>query len=527
MTGVNLFTGNVTVNAGVLSVAADRAFGAVPGVATPGKIVLDGGTVSVTTGFTLNGNRGIQINAGGGTFNIASGQTLVYGAFGVIAGSGTLNVTGPGKFTISSDSTWTGPLVVSGGGTVSIGNQTRLNATATGTITLDNGTIEETNPGASGTFTPAGRNIVLGPGGGTLSYTTSGVLIIVQTGTVISGVGGLTKDGAGIIAVVTPATYAGPTHVVAGTLRVRTNNNVFPTATALAVDSGAIFDLNGLSQQVGSLSGAGSVTTGSGTFTVGDATSTAFSGVISGTNGKVTKQGAGTLTLSGVNTYTGATTVNAGTLAIGAGGSVVSAVAVNNTGTLTGTGTVNGAVTVVNGGTLAPGANGAGTLTIGGNTILNSGGTLAVGAAANGTNSRVNVVGALTTFDFKIGSTLDLSLLGGFSNGSPASYTLVSMPAGSGGNVLLDGTATTDGQVLGTFVQGTGASGSVVIAPSGFALATGDTFTLSRTGDAVTLNFTPVPEPALVLSLAAGVLGIGWLVRRGRRDEPASMGSMS
>ena len=76
--GVNTYSGNVTVSAGTLSVSADRNFGAVPGAATPGKIVLNGGTIAVTTGFTLSGNRGIQINASGGTLNIASGQTLTY-----------------------------------------------------------------------------------------------------------------------------------------------------------------------------------------------------------------------------------------------------------------------------------------------------------------------------------------------------------------------------------------------------------------------------------------------------------------
>src|SRR5262249_16208648 len=161
----------------------------------------------------LNQNRGMTIGAGGGTISVDSGRTLTYGGGGIIAGTGTLTVTGGGKFTVSSNSTWTGPLVVNGGSTISISNQTILNPRPTPPITCENGTLEETNRGANGTFSPTSRNIVLGPNGGTLSYTTANTLIILQSPTVISGSGSLTKAGAGIISVVTPATYTGATIV--------------------------------------------------------------------------------------------------------------------------------------------------------------------------------------------------------------------------------------------------------------------------------------------------------------------------
>ena len=93
--------------------------------------------------------------------------------------------------------------------------------------------------------------------------------------------------------------------------------NSFSPNSAVGIAPGATLALNGFSQTIAGLQGAGSVTLGAGTLTDNAATSATYSGVISGTGG-LTKAGSGTLTLSGANTYSGTTTVNAGVLQAGA-----------------------------------------------------------------------------------------------------------------------------------------------------------------------------------------------------------------
>ena len=124
---------------------------------------------------------------------------------------------------------------------------------------------------------------------------------------------------------------------------------------------------------IGSLEGSGSVLLGNNNLTVGSRnTSTLFSGMIQD-GGSLAKIGSGALTLSGANTYSGTTTINAGKLAVD--GSIMGAVTVNNGGTLAGSGTT-GSVTVNSGGIVAPG--GSQILHINGNYAQNVGGVLKI-----------------------------------------------------------------------------------------------------------------------------------------------------
>ena len=204
----------------------------------------------------------------------------------------------------------------------------------------------------------------------------------------ISGPGGLSKIGAGTLTLSGQSTYTGATAVNVGTLQAGAVN-AFSPSSAFSVASGAVLNLAGFNQTIGSLAGAGAVTLGAATLTTGnDNTSTTFSGVMSGSGG-LAKIGNGILTLTGANTFTGGTTVNGGGLVVN--GSLASGVTVNN-GTLSGAGSFGGLV--ANGGVLAPG-NSIGTFAVNGNFIQN-GGVYQVEVNSAGQSDRINVAGTAT-----------------------------------------------------------------------------------------------------------------------------------
>ncbi|WP_241234312.1 S8 family serine peptidase, partial [Serratia marcescens] len=116
-----------------------------------------------------------------------------------------------------------------------------------------------------------------------------------------------------------------------------------------------------------------------------------YSNNISG-HGGLTKEGAGTLELTGTNTYAGPTLVNQGRLAVN--GSITSAVSVQNGGIVGGSGTV-GSLTARQGGTVAPG-NSIGTLNVAGNVSFEPGSRYAVEVGPNGQSDRIQSSGSAT-----------------------------------------------------------------------------------------------------------------------------------
>ena len=206
-----------------------------------------------------------------------------------------------------------------------------------------------------------------------------------------------------------------------------------PNTTALTVAAGATLNLAGASQTVTALAGAtnGSIILGDasayGIFNVSNAADNNFAGNLSG-SGVFVKQGAGALTLGGSNSYSGPTTVGAGSLIVNGqiGGG---AVTVATNAMLGGNGKIFGPVTVQSGATFAPG-NSIGTLAISNSLTLSSNSTTILEISkAGGATTNDAVVGLTSVV---LGGTLNVTNLGGTALAAGDAFKLFSATAYSG-----------------------------------------------------------------------------------------------
>ena len=188
-----------------------------------------------------------------------------------------------------------------------------VGAGSSGTKTIQNGggtnNVENTN-------ITLNDNVIIDDSG---TFTLGGV--ISESG----GSFGLTKSNSGTTTLSGANTYTGTTTISAGTLELSGGSAIADTGHVQIADvAGATLHLNA-DETIGSLAGGG--TTGGNvdldtfTLTTGDAGNDTYSGSISG-SGAFTKDGAGTLILTGANTYTGETKIDfgGGTLQLGDGG---------------------------------------------------------------------------------------------------------------------------------------------------------------------------------------------------------------
>jgi autotransporter-associated beta strand protein len=498
----------VKVSAGTLRVAGGTLSTTKQLAAAPGLgFELAAGTLEVAGGNINVGTYGLgSYSPDTGTLNVTAGDVTIAGA--LIVGwnsSPTFTVSG-GTVTTGSirhQDANAGILTISGTGVVTAGNvyhdangvgidsltlnlntggtlvatnlYMALGATAQGAgthslnVNFDGGTLKARADTNLVFATPAGTstraiNLTVKAGGAIIDTNGKTVDILQpflhDSSLGVTPDGGLTKTGTGTLtnsSIIN--TFTGNTTLNEGTL-VLGNSHVIPDGASYGnvifnpASGSATLNVNGKTETINGLSSSGAGasvvnnSTGSGALTVGgnDATSV-FGGVIQNSGGTLTltKTGTGALTLSGANTYTGPTAINAGTLLVNESLAAGSAVTVNSGGTLGGTGTVYGTITLQSGSTNAPGAEAGlsrGVFTAASNVTFQSGSVLAINinSSQNPKCDTLNVGRALditgATLNLTISGTMDQaayviasygSLVGGTfaaTTGLPADYAI-------------------------------------------------------------------------------------------------------
>ena len=420
-------------------------------------------TIRGTAGGTSRADIHIaQITSGANASNGATGSIdLVTGASGSVldARVGSLNIgsrTTGGSSTTASFSMGAGTLDAT---SINVGNVTSSTATLGSSFSVGNGGLVKV-----GTLTLGTRS------NGTLTSTfTLGGGAVVAAQTIQNGSGSATRafnwnDG-------TIRNYDASTDLTVG------------SNLTLAATGSHVFDI-------------GTGRTGTVTGAIGETAA----------GGSLTKNGQGKLVLDAANTYTGTTTVNAGTLHLGSGGSIgASTTNIGANATLSGLGSIGGNTTIS--GLHTPG-NSAGLQSFGGGLSYTDTATLLWELTDNTTAGRgtnfdgVNVTGG--TFALDGGANIDLAL-----SGTVDLSNLFWMSAQEWLVIDLSGGATAaDSNV---FSLGGISLGGDALDPSAF----GNFGVLrkpgSTTADSLYLTWTPVPEPSAAL---LGSLGLLLIFRR-------------
>ncbi|MCL2713405.1 MAG: autotransporter-associated beta strand repeat-containing protein [Alphaproteobacteria bacterium] len=287
-------------------------------MATPGSVTVDNTNGQVQTsgmqfasdGYVVTGDplQLLPSDTSGGNASVirvgdgsSDGAAMTATIDASLTGSAQLVKTDLGTLVLHGDNSYSGGTAINGG-TLEVGKDASLGAAGTN-VDLSDGTLHVTS-----SFDMA-RDSVLGAMGGTIE-TDSGV-VLKDTGT-ISGEGGLTKTGEGILGLSGNNSYSGGTMLNEGGILVG-NANALGTGPLTMADH-TVLDFAGSTTIANDIG-----LTGTGVINVDDALSATLSGIVGDGNGTgvLQKTGGGTLVLDGNNTYSGGTEISGGTVQVG------------------------------------------------------------------------------------------------------------------------------------------------------------------------------------------------------------------
>ena len=452
LNGASSFNGGVVINEGRVFLSGNN------NAAGTGTIALanTGAEVQIQNGrnfanpFTILDTGGLKtmlfINPSGATlsgdvtidestpdnFQIQVNADCFFTLTGQITGNGAAGIhkTNPGWLNLQNpDNDFTGGVKVTGG-IVNFDN----GSLGSGPVTLDGGTLRW-RPGFANEDI-SDRLVMLDGSTAILSTGNDGVTFVTFENAIGNDTTAtLDKQGSGWLTLLEPSTHTGGTTIGNGTLNI--NPGALGTTGDITMSGGTLRWREGNSED---LSARLVMQNGvNATFSVANAAdNVVFANPIgNGTTAPLTKQGGGTLTLTGTQTYTGSTTIQAGTLRLDGSLDAASDVTVEG-GALGGSGTVQGSVTLLAGGGIAPGSP-TGTLTINGGLDVSAAaegsGTLSFDLdALAATNDQIAVGGTLVIGGGELGfSDFQFNNLGGLEQGT---YTLATSSGISG---TLDG----------------------------------------------------------------------------------------
>jgi autotransporter-associated beta strand protein len=213
LAGTNSHTGAMTLRGGRLVAASDRAFGAVPGAASPGMLVFAGGTLETTSTWSLASTRGIAL-AGTGTLWTAAAAMFTYG--GTVAGTGAVVKAGAGGLALAGTNTFRGQAHIESGTlrlASSRGFATNVTVSVASNAVFDVGETSQSLAGLSGTGTV--RVAVSATGSACGCLTVSSALSLAPLRLDVGGLGRLDPSRPHLV-------VAAPAGGLAGTFRETT-----------------------------------------------------------------------------------------------------------------------------------------------------------------------------------------------------------------------------------------------------------------------------------------------------------------